>query len=566
MKRLSLLFVVFYILATLFFTACSTNKPTDVNPDTTPKSTQTPEESTPAPEESTEDTEPQPVYTLPLTTAGETLRIACPDYSIDTSISGDLPVFQEIEKRTGVKIIFEPDRVNYATTMQTRIAAGVDLPDMFVLPDGSDPIYYGNEGIIIPLNELIEKNTIHLKQLLIEAPHVKKSYTAPDGNMYTLPLQLNYDVDNLNKYNNIVLMTRKDWLKKLGLDVPKTIDDFYNMLKAFKEGDPNGNNEADEIPYSMPGVAGITYLGWMYNLHLTSAHDGFYTDSSGKKIVYEWMEPRAKEFLTTMNKWFEEGLIDQGFMSLQGDKWTAQITNNLVGITAFYSLMPQYGWDAMVQASSGDPEAGFVQIPTPSGPYGEGIIESNALPGFGHFAISKNCKNPELAIKWIDYIAYSEDGVLFNYYGIEGLTYEMVDGKPKFFDHVLNSPDTVGVEMMRVGATHHVQLPILVTNESTEESFGEYYKQVVYGEEMYQQMLRAPKIPPVLSTKEEAEVLANLIADINVYRDEMVAKFIVGDIPLDKFDEFVATLKEIGIEEVLRIKQAQFDRSNQAVQ
>jgi len=499
---------------------------------------------------------------FPFTTTGETLRIATCDYSAGVSISDELPVFKKISEKTGVKIIWEVvDPGNYGTTMQTRLAAGVDLPDMFKVPT-ADPTKLIEDGIIIPIDGLMAQHAPNMKYWFDATDDVRRAYTMTDGHIYTIPQQFQTDTAKLACYNNLVLMLREDWLKDLNLEVPKTMDEFYNVLKAFKTKDPNKNNKNDEIPFTCSwsgiGLNLFMPLAWMYGIH--PINDGIYPDSSGK-LVCEWQEPRMKEFLIEMNKWFKEGLIDPDFMNLNYEKWAAQINGSIAGSTFWFNMAPYMGINEEVKKSSDNPEAGFIQIPTPSASGYEGIIESLTEPYAEHFAISKDCKNPELAIKWLDYVVFSEEGVMYHYFGIEGLSFEYVDGKPVLLDSIKNSPEGEGIAKARIGMDHHGSIPILVTNEALDASWGALYPQVKLRDQLEAQIKKTPRRLNVFPTREESERLQAITNDLVTYRNEMLLKFITGEIPISEFDSYVKKLSEIGMDEVMAIEQSQFDRS-----
>ncbi len=84
----------------------------------------------------------------------------------------------------------------------------------------------------------------------------KDLITAPDGNIYALP--------QVNECYHCMYQQRmwiyKPWLDKLGLKMPTTTDEFYEVLKAFKTKDPNGNGKADEIPLSGSIQASSSHL------------------------------------------------------------------------------------------------------------------------------------------------------------------------------------------------------------------------------------------------------------------------------------------------------------------
>jgi putative aldouronate transport system substrate-binding protein len=558
MKKVLLLLLIAIFLFTMIAAGCGRQG-------TSPGDT----DATPAPKAQESDSQgntgddveelPEPVYDLPLTTSGETLTIATSDWAptIGASFADNLPIFQELEKRTGVKIIWDViSSQDYNTTMLTRLSAGTDLPDLFKIP--GNVVVHADAGLLMPLDDLIENQTIHLKTLLARYPDVKKAYTAPDGVMYHLPLQFNTEPMVGSMYNNYTIQLREDWLRKVGMDVPETMDDFKEVLRAFVEQDPNGNGENDEEGFSTVIITNLTPLGWSYGLHLF-ANDGIFPDSNGR-IVYEWIEPKTKEFITMLNQWYMEGLIDNEFHTMTGEMLFDKYYNNRAGALVWFNMGPFTGFNLQVQQSSGDPEAGWLAIPTPKGPYGDAIIEHSALPGFGQFGMSRDCRNPELAIKWLDYFAYSEDARMLNMYGIEGVSYDLIDGEPVLQDWVKNSPDGPNIELARLGCGHHDQLPILADATTYHEAFGEYYKQVKYGDAMFEQMKEVGRFPMVMSTLEEDQEINELYPPIVGYRNDMLTKFVTGEISMDQWDAYVETIKQMGIGRFLEIKQIQFDR------
>jgi putative aldouronate transport system substrate-binding protein len=148
-------------------------------------------------------------YQLPIVTEPFTLTFATADNpDISNSYTNDLPAFQELEKRTGIHVDFEVTPSDqYNTTMQTRLAAATDLPDLIRLPD--DPIRYAKGGLIIPLDDLIGNYAPNIIALFKQRPEVKKAMTAPDGKIYTLSAVV--DARSMVNLNGIGM--RKDWLR-----------------------------------------------------------------------------------------------------------------------------------------------------------------------------------------------------------------------------------------------------------------------------------------------------------------------------------------------------------------
>src|SRR5690606_27116471 len=125
-----------------------------------------------------------------------------------------------------------------------------DLPDIVEtgwlgthVPGGPDNAI--KDGRILRLNELIEEHAPNLTRVLDENPEWRKMITSDEGNIYTFPFLRGGDL--LLTVHGLAL--RQDWLDKLELDMPTTLDEWEEVLTAFKEQDPNGNGEADEIPF-----------------------------------------------------------------------------------------------------------------------------------------------------------------------------------------------------------------------------------------------------------------------------------------------------------------------------
>jgi putative aldouronate transport system substrate-binding protein len=488
-------------------------------------------------------------YELPLVTEPFTLVFATADNpDISNSYTRNLPAFQELEKRTGISVKFEVTPADqYNTTMQTRLAAAKDLPDLIRLPD--DPIRYAKGGLIIPLDDLIGSYAPSILNLFRERPEVMKAMTAPDGAIYTLSAV----VDARSMVNLNGLGMRKDWLETLNLEEPDTIDQWFDVLMAFKEGDPNGNGKKDEIPVIAINVNGLYKLAWSYGLHLALS-DGWYPDEDGK-IVYEWIEPRMKDWLQEMNKWYEAGLLDPDMGSQNRDKYTAKAIGDTAGAAVSDMTMQFPQWNERM--ANDYPHARWEGIVPPEGPYGDRMMEREQPTENIHYGITRDCKDPETVIKWLDYMFASRDGqILMGNFGLEGLSYEMVDGEPQFTDFILKSELGSGIAQASLGVNG--SFPRILMKEMIEQRFLQYEGEVAQSRKATQHYV--PSFPRVLATKEETDIYAGIMADINTYKDEMIIRFIRGQEPLENFEHYAESIRGMGIEEAVAIKQAQYDR------
>ncbi len=541
-KKILILILCITMMLSLALVGCRGDKSTDIGSD----KTTTPTTKAPTTTQATEE-EPQTVgYTLPIVDDGSvTLTFAGIESWNPAASFNDadkLPVWVEFEKRTGVKINWEvmpPGQ--YDTTMQTRIASGANLPDIMRLPGGANLVSLSQEGIIIGLNDLISQYATNIQMFLEKHPILLNIFTAPDGVIYNVS---DVDIDS-NDINIPMLQIRKDWLDKLGLKEPQTLDEWYDVLKAFKEQDPNETGKDDVIPLSSFDGMG-TYRMFAAGAGLPGNFYGFYFDEQDN-VAYTQVQPEFRVFLEWLNKLYNEGLMDPQFSTGSHDALWSMLGQNIMGAYAHFNN-PWRG--DMLLRDAGVPDGKYVPILPPKKPDGSmGLIEKRATTG-ARYSITKYCEHPEVAIKWIDYVWATEEGRRLTSWGVEGISYELVDGEPVFlpeFDST-TALRTIGAFPSNLGnlLPWHLKSPLV--NQEMIESAAQAEPYLV---EPY---------PPLISSVEEHQRLSSISTDLFTYQDEMVMKFIIGQESLDKFDEFVNQMMEMGLREVLEIRQQQVNK------
>ncbi|MDF2713156.1 MAG: bacterial extracellular solute-binding protein [Paenibacillus sp.] len=494
-------------------------------------------------------------YSLPFVKDGTgSLTVGVPDNRYaPKSYTQNLPVWSEIEKRTGVKVNWDVTAVaQYNQAMNIRLAAASGLPDILQLP--GTPVNYGTDGIIRPLNELIDKYAPNIKKYFADNPAIANLHKAPDGNIYALSA----DISGTTATDPMGWLIRKDWLDKLGLKEPTTLDEWYDVLKAFKEKDPNGNGKPDEIPLSPQYTwGGLALFGNALGLHLAEYSYGYSVDANGK-IKNDWLDPKAKELIVWLNKLYAEGLLDPEFMSKKSDKILADITREVIGSTNHL-----LNATSKFNSAIGKPDANWIMTLPPANGGNKRFYEK-AAPISGYWAISKDAKNPELAIKWLDYIYANEEGQRLVAYGIEGVSYKMVNGKPEFTDFVLNNPDKLdSISALRsLGAfpnTPWIRAEKGALSGQPEALLKSNPQLLEQAKRIEPYLIDNTPLKYVLPTPEEADLEKRLGADLNTYQEETLLKFIYGKEPID-WDKFVKRMKELRVEELIAIKQKQYDR------
>ncbi|WP_235991676.1 extracellular solute-binding protein [Metabacillus schmidteae] len=479
-----------------------------------------------------------------------------PNVAATSKSLNDVAAYQELEQITGTKVEFKhPSGEGSDITEQFNLmVASGKLPDVIeynwrTVPNGPDQAIQA--GTIIRLNELIEQYAPNLNKYLNENPEVKKMVTTDDGNIYTFPF-LRGD-ESLMVFLGMII--RQDWLDKLDLEVPSTISEWEEVLTAIKNEDPNGNGKADEIPL-MVQLNDFKYIGAFVGGY--GIHAQFYNDNG--TVKYGSIQPEFKDFLTTMNSWYEKGLLDPDFSAVDSKLMDAKVTNDQLGSFFGFSGGGIGKYTELMKEKNPD----FKLIPTPNPSLKEGEKAAtghleHAYSGMHSAAISGTAENPEEIVKWLDF-AYSEEGhMLFNF-GIEGESYEMVDGNPTYTEEITNNPDGLPMTQALGKYIRASYGGPLIQDKRYLEQYYELPEQKdavkIWGESAENKI----NMPPTTLNVEESEEFNSIMSDLNTYYDETVIRFIMGEEPLDNFDDFVETLKGMGIERAIELQQAALDR------
>lgn len=511
---------------------------------------------------------------LPFVEPGtETLSILSADnWYAAASFADDLPVYQELEKLTGVAIEWEVVPADqYNEVSSTRIAAAVNLPDIVVWPE--QLVKMVEDGVFIDLTELIAENAYYLNQLMEMQPLVRKANSTADGRILGFPgmgegiltsykdMEAGVITDPGANINLHVPAIRQDWLDALGLEAPKTLDDWYNVLKAFKEQDPNGNGIADEIPLAVTWSWENLYsFGTAFGLYMTGNASQWNVEEG--KVVFQPFEPEFKELLAYLNKLYSEGLIDAEYATSTYDLTLEKITRNVVGAVASEWMSNPPSWTNNLKAA-GIADASFISIREV--PDENGLVQTtNRWPVFaGDSAITKDCENPELAVKWLDFHLASPEGIKLQMFGVEGMSYEMVDGEPVFNDFVLNNPQGLGMfEAVRsLGAWG--QVSYIQTADAYRALYANSPEIIELSSSYTSEEVRLP-FPDLslIMTAQQSEDFSMYYTDANTYVSEMVIRFIEGKESLDNFDSYISTARSMGMDQAIQIYQDAYDTYN----
>lgn len=499
-----------------------------------------------------QDVQPWTISEEPLTAEPVTLRIVAQKAGPLTPNFDQMQLLQWAEQQTNVKI--EWTNIANADYQERKnlILASNDLPDAFWNTgfNDFDIVTYGQNGVLIPLEDLIDQHAPNLKQIFEERPAIKQAVTAPDGHIYTLPFTTEMGIGAVPFFYSI----NTAWLDKLGLDMPTTLDELHDVLTAFKTQDPNGNGQADEIPFS-----------FMFNWWCADISDFFgafgMPDNAQHRIVrdgqviFTAVQPEYKEAIQYFNGWVNEGLIDE-------ESFTQDVQTYLAkGKAGDVSQLGSYIWWETEEVVGPDRAGEYALVPPLAGPTGiRGIGHSNGSEyGRAAFAITSVNQHPELTMQWIDlfYNPYVSAQVIW---GPVGTIYEQdANGM------LVNLPLPEGVSM---GEFRQTVAPegvgaILRDDFGTVVDMEPRAKQRIADlESIYLPHAEDEFYPSVFFTQEELDQLNILETDIINFVNQKRAQWMAQGGIEAEWDGYVAQLKQMGLDEMMGIYQAALDRYN----
>lgn len=463
----------------------------------------------------------------------------------------DTPFGRNLMKETGIDIEYiHPTAGQTAEEFNLLLSEKV-LPDIIEsnwLDYSGGPEKAIKDGIIIPLNDIIEQYCPNLKAYLEAHPEIDNMVKTDDGTYYCFPFIRGSDA----LLTSVGLVLREDWLEELNLEVPTTIGEWEVVLTAFKEE----KNAIAPFTYQYSLEDFKNNNPWEYAYGVTG---NFYLDGNGE-IVYGAVQDGYKEYLQLMNKWMEQGLIDVDLLTLTEEQVAAKITNGSAGASFGYCGSGMGNWINAGKAK--DENYNLVAAPYPTldkGMKPEMGQRDNNYIGIGSAAISTSCENVELAAKLLDY-AYSEEGHRLYNFGEEGTSYELINGKPNYTELLLNNRDGISVTHAMGGYIRANYNGPFVQDEDYVEQYYTLDEQKDAVKIWAETNMEKHIIPPITPTADESQELSQIMYDINTYRDEYTIKLIMGTIDFSEWDTYVDTIYKMGLERVLEIQNNALDR------
>lgn len=456
-------------------------------------------------------------------------------------------VWQEAAKRTNISLkgTISLSNSNEEEAFNLMMSSG-NLADIIGYVDASSLEKLGRDGGMIPLNDLIKEHAPNIQKVLDEDARFRQTAYSLDGNIYQIPK--NQELKAAEFW-----WIRQDWLDKLNLKAPTTVDELHDVLYAFRNEDPNGNGLKDEIPL-------FDRAGWKQPdeyLYLWDTSLEFYPRDG--KMKYEPLEENFKTGVSNMIKWYQEGLIDPEIFTRGASSRDTLLGGDLGGCT--HDWVSTANYNSTLQETI--PGFQMVAIVPPADQNGVVKERVSRYPGVG-WGISSQCKDPVTVIKFMDYFFTEEGSDLMNW-GIEGDTFTRdADGSKHFTDTVLQSELTPIGYLRSIGAQYWIGMCQDGDYEyATMKEDGIEANKLYNGHDEWFD----DSLPPYLDgkmalkyTSDDETEYKNIMASIKPYVDEKFQSWILGVNDFDsEYDIFIKELKARGIDRALEINQKAYD-------
>ena len=485
----------------------------------------------------------------------------------------------------------------YATTITTRLATGVDLADMMFLE--IDAVTLNNliqRGMLTSVDTVLEHSDGTAAGFLApdgEYAAIRNAGTGPDGTFWVLQGLLTGTFNIKGWTGAYSVGIRQDWLDKLDLPMPTTTDEFVDTLVAFRDNDANGNGINDEkalfaTDLSLLRHSGI--CGW-YGLVMNPIG----LDPNTDKLTTVFYQDGFKGYIEFIKK-----MVDAGVMSLadKGSLYTtdtqALIAQNNIG-AMYYQTAAMYTRDEL----SGDENANYMPIslqgvegltPTTRGDYNTSIYT-------GYYAMM-NTIDVEAAAKLLDFF-FTKDYWRWCSSGLQGNDYDFDENGNAYSLTTGWSVDDVIAKGFGGGRFYmdRANLPIFVMNSTYDTFNGETVgtfqtaadvEESAYGQDLLtkddeadptgkQRALRLMAWDAMeqkdsvmyqtniatylaLPTDEEVEILDMYSTDLDMAMTDLFIDLVKGDKDLEKLDTYLDELKALGLDDVIGVYQARYDR------
>lgn len=488
---------------------------------------------------------------FPIVNNKVTLKFVAPKNPLAPAF-GEMTFFKRLEEQSNVHIEWNNIPSDGYQEKKNLLLASNDLPDAFYAAGFSDfdLLKFGGEGLIIPLEKLIDEYMPNLKALLSKRPDLKSIITAPDGHIYSLPYA--EEMNLINMPNQMFI--NKAWLDKLNLKMPTTLEEYHNVLKAFKEQNPNGKGNV--IPLSW------WFQGWCGNegdlLGLFGAPDVTTDDHrivKDGKVLYSVAMPEYKEAIAYFHQWYKEGLIDPEIASVDAEKLKAK------GKTTDVTLGSFIWWEGP-EVVGEERMKDYALLPPLKNKDGNIVIGRTNYSEYSRdqFIITKANKNPEVTARWVDQLYDAKTGIQAHW-GPIGEVYKEENGK------LVNLPVPAGT----TAGEYRIKVAPGGPTVITKDQFGTLVDMEPRAKQRLDELQKyyfphqvKENYPLVFLTAAELNRINQIETQVKEYTKQMKAKWLMQGGVEKEWDGYLSQLNKIGLQEMMDIYQKAYDKFKQA--
>lgn len=495
---------------------------------------------------------------LPIVTTPVTISIAKERHMLDTTTSyNEKASFKNITEETGLTLEFIELAAGTAGEQVPLLLAGGNMPNVFwaLL---SDAQILQNESQLVDLKDMLETYAPNSLKTYneIQSADWKQIMTTPSGGIYGMLGRYESLFENTGDGIQII---NKKWLDAVGKDIPTNLDEYKDVLKAFKEGDPNGNGQADEIPYCFSEdmwCASLTndmgQFGMGHGGATGNASGTMYTIIDGK-VGPAVNTPEYREFLEYYHDLYKEGLIDQEGFSQNTEVFSNKIKNNQVGT--------YYSWTALEYLSS-EQEKDWVVLPTMKAhedtvPVANGEVDRSTIQK-NKWVITKTCDHPEAALRLWDYLARDVESKMTVAMGEKGKLWDEYEDQPGVYYFVVPDDTTPEFTFEHMKYTYGtVNDPPLMTKAETPVNDGEISPAAALRDEMVKQVnadfvKKENQLPQLYVTPEATDERSFLETDLFTEVKKFRAQAVMEGLDDASWDAYCKRLEDLRYNDYLQ--------------
>jgi len=477
------------------------------------------------------------------TLAGAEIEVVIPSHP-NWPYRDDWKSWQYVREATGadIDVVAYPNS-DYSTKASLIMADPENVPDLMCMPDMSYVSKYVSQGAFVAIDDYLDEMPNYTKFWDSvpeeEAESMLKMRRAVDGKTYYPQVYGRQNTINLRTW-----LYRKDIFEKHNIKMPETMDDLYLAAKQLKALYP------DSFPICIRGFfnngADLIGASWSPNFAV-----GAYYDFEKEEWHYGARENTMREIIEYFRMLDEENLITPNYVNMSASEWSELVYTNRTFIFPQYQVQIDI-LNADSRGHNPDFTMAAMLPPRADTERGQNMVAKSNVDPCGYVVFNNGDeKRISNAISLLDWF-YSDEACELLSWGKEGETYEVVNGEKKYI-----LEDGQNVENAYGFQTN--SLIVRIKPEAVMAGFSDEQREstefiLEHTEKDYN------PVRWVGFNEEEEAVRADVGAALDTYTKEMISKFLIGTEPLSKWDEYVATINEMGADKLLAAYESAYNR------